>query len=74
MHERGNLHSEISTVLDISRSTCYDIMQRFTVRGDLRDTPSLGRPRILNKRGDHEVVRLLYAPSNGTIVAVDRKL
>ena len=62
MHERGNLYSEISVVLGISRSTCHAIVRRFTMRGHLRDALSQGRPRILDERGNREVVRLLNAP------------
>lgn len=74
MHERGNSYSEISAVLGISRSTCHAIVRRFTMRGHLRDAPSQGRPRILDERGDREVVRLLNAPSNGTAAAVGREM
>jgi transposase len=44
MHERGNSYSKISAVLGISCSTCNDIVQRFGMRGDLRDRHSHGRP------------------------------
>ena len=74
MHERGNLYFEISAVLGISRSTCHAIVRRFTMTGHLRDAPSQGRPRILDERGDREVVRLLNAPSNGTVAAVGREM
>jgi transposase len=74
MHERRNLYSEISAVLGISRSTCHAIVQRFTMRGHLRDTPSRGRPRILDERDDREVIRLLNAPSNGIAATVGREM
>ena len=73
MHKKGNLYSKISTVLGISQNTCYDIVQRFTVRGHLIDSDSQGRPQILDECGNHEVVRLLNEPSNGTVVVVGRE-
>jgi transposase len=74
MHGRGNSYYEISTVLGIPCSTCNDIVQRFGERGDLRNRHSHGRPRILNERGDREVVRMLNDPFNGIAAAVDREL
>jgi hypothetical protein len=44
------------------------------VRSDLKDRHSYGRPQILDKRGDCEVVRVLNEPSNGTATVVDREL
>ena len=44
------------------------------MRGDLRDAHSKGRPRILHKRADHEVVRLLLDPSNRIAVVVGREM
>jgi hypothetical protein len=58
MHERGNSYSKISIVSRISRSTCHDIVQIFTMRGDLRDAHLGGGPLILDERVDHDVVRL----------------
>jgi hypothetical protein len=49
-------------------------VQRFGERGDLRNRHSHGRPRILDKHGDREVVRVLNDPSNGRATAVDREL
>ena len=43
MHEGRNSYFEISIVLEISQSTCHDIVQRFTMRGDLRDAHLDGR-------------------------------
>ena len=74
MHERGNSYVEISTLLGIPRSTCHDVMRRFSVRGNLRDAHSKGIPRILHERADREVVRLLLDPSNGTTVTMDREM
>jgi transposase len=74
MHDKGNSYSEISAVLGILCSTFDDIVQRFGVRGNLRDRHSHGRPQILDKRGNCEVVRVLKDPSNGTVATVDRKL
>ena len=43
MHEGGNSYFRISIVLGISRSTCHDIVRKFTQRGDLRDAHSDGK-------------------------------
>ena len=74
MHGGGNSYYEISVVLGIPCSTCNDIIQGFGERGDLRNRHSHGRPRILNERGDHEVVRILNDPSNGIVAAMRREL
>lgn len=74
MHERGSSYAEISALLGIPRSTCHDVVRRFSVRGDLRDAHSEGRPRILDERADREVVRLLLDPSNGIAATEGREM
>ena len=44
MHERGSSYFEISAFLEIPRSTYHDVVRRFSMRGDLRDAHSEGRP------------------------------
>ena len=74
MHERGCSYAEISALLGIPRSTCHDVVRRFSVRGDLRDAYLEERPRILDEHADREVVRLLLDPSNGTAAVVGREM
>ena len=73
MHNRGSSYGEISAILGIPRSTCSDIVRRFSERGNLRDRVSCGRPRILDERGDREIVRRLNDPSTSTAAAVGRQ-